>query len=150
MIEHDKIIELIKEASSLVMAHYNTKVNVKYKHDNSAVSEVDEKSHHLIAERLSKLTSHIPVISEECQDHECVEIDKLTDFWLIDPLDGTDGFLNGNDNFTINIAYMESKKPKYGYIIIPCKDEIYYNDDHHAYCIDKTGKKRIFKNFNAP
>jgi 3'(2'), 5'-bisphosphate nucleotidase len=150
MINHLEVIELIKEASSLIMSHYNQKVDVRYKHDNSAVSEVDEKSHHLILERLSKLTPHFPVISEECQDHECVDLEQLCDFWLIDPIDGTEGFLKANDNFTVNIAFMENKRPKYGYIIIPCLGEVYYNDDDHAYCIDASGAKKIITTRAVP
>lgn len=150
MNNHLEIITLIQEASHLVMSYYNKKVDVKYKHDNSAVSEVDEKSHHLICKRLAELTPNIPVISEECQDHDSIDLEELQDFWLIDPIDGTEGYLSANDNFTINIAFMERKVPKYGYIIIPCVGETYYNDDKYAYCIDAAGKKRIITTRATP
>lgn len=150
MINHMEIVDLIKEAADLVMSYYSQKVNVKFKHDNSVVSEVDEKSHHLICEKLAKITPHIQVISEECQDHDCVDIEQMKDFWLIDPIDGTEGFLNANDNFTINIALMENKRPKYGFIIIPCKGEVYYNDDEHAYCIVSSGERKIITTRSLP
>lgn len=150
MIDHQEIIELIQEASALVLSCYNTKVAVRYKHDASAVSEADEKAHHLICKRLSELTPAIPVISEECQDHECVDLEQLKDFWLVDPIDGTEGFLKGNDNFTINIAFMHNKRPKYGFIMIPCQGEVYYNDNDHAYCINAKGEKIIINTRAVP
>jgi 3'(2'), 5'-bisphosphate nucleotidase len=131
------------------MSYYNQKVNIKYKADQSVVSEVDEKSHHLICKGLIELTPHIPIISEECQDHHAIDHKALKDFWLIDPLDGTEGFLKGNNHFTINIAFMQNQRPKYGFIIIPSSGDLYYNDDHNAYWIDAQENQTVIETRNV-
>jgi 3'(2'), 5'-bisphosphate nucleotidase len=145
MINHQEIIKLISEAGNLVLSYYNKSVSLEYKPDSSPVTEVDIKSHFLIENTLKTINSNIIVVSEECQDHSCIDHEKIHDFWLVDPLDGTEGFLKRNDHFTINIAYMVNKKPKYGFIMIPTKNEIYFNDDENSYLISADGQQRVIK-----
>ena len=150
MIDHEEIIKLIDEAGKLILSYYKKKINTQIKDDSSPVTDADIHSHQLIESKLKLLTPNIPIISEECQNHDDLDIKSLKDFWLIDPIDGTDGFLQGNDNFTINIAYMQDKKPKYGFIILPTEQEIYYNDDHHTYLIDRHKNKHIIRVREVP
>ena len=35
-------------------------------------------------------------------------------FWLIDPLDGTRGFVEGKESFTVNIALIQGDRPTVG------------------------------------
>ena len=45
---------------------------------------------------------------------------------MIDPLDGTKGFLNKTNNFTVNIALIENCKPTLGVIYSPMSGELFY------------------------
>ncbi len=40
-------------------------------------------------------------------------------FWLVDPLDGTRGFIEGCDEYTVNIALIQNHKPVLGVIVAP-------------------------------
>ena len=44
----------------------------------------------------------------------------------MDPLDGTKEFVNRNDEFTVNIAYVYHNKPILGVINVPALNRIYY------------------------
>ena len=46
-------------------------------------------------------------------------------YWLVDPLDGTQDFIEKNDEFTINIALIEDQKPILGVVYAPALDILY-------------------------
>lgn len=49
--------------------------------------------------------------------------------WIVDPLDGTGNFVNGNPLFSVSIAFMEDKKLKYGVIYFPISNEIFFAEE---------------------
>ena len=51
---------------------------------------------------------------------------NLSDFWLIDPIDGTHDYINNKDEFTLNAGLIINKKPKLGIIYAPAKKRLFY------------------------
>lgn len=45
--------------------------------------------------------------------------------WLIDPLDGTGNYANGNPNYSVSIALLEDKEPIVGVVYAPETDELW-------------------------
>lgn len=136
MLYINKLIELAKEAGKIHL-HYYQKDNlaVKFKEDESPVSVADLESNELICTELTKLYPDIPIISEENHnqliDHEI--------FWLIDPLDGTKSFLNGQGEFTVNIGLIKNKKPISGIVYAPLCGDLYYVDIDNVPYKESTG-----------
>lgn len=95
-----------------------------FKADYSPVTEADYASHRFITEALAKLTPDIPIISEEDRKHP--DIQKTQYFWLIDPLDGTRGFAEGDSSYAVNIALISGTSPLLGVVALPDYEEIYY------------------------
>ena len=63
-------------------------------------------------------------------------------FWLVDPLDGTKEFISGTDEFTVNIALIESASPVLGALHAPALDECYLADGKAAFLIGKDGRRK--------
>ena len=97
----------------------------KIKSDNTSVTNVDLEVNRLITEKISNLTPNIKIVSEEASSNK--QNDSLNDFWLIDPIDGTYGYINGKDEFTINAALIVNKKPAAGIINAPGKGRLFYS-----------------------
>lgn len=119
----DKIISLLYEAGKILM-HYYKKPDISFvrKEDNSPVSIADIESNQLICNNLSEMFPQIPIISEESPfDDRAYDL-----FWLIDPLDGTRGFLNKNGDFVINIGLVKNNKPIAGFVYAPLSNDLYY------------------------
>lgn len=114
------IAQLYKKAESL---------EVIRKGDGSPVTEADHQSHRLLAQGLKKITPQIPVISEE--DEASWDI-KSPFYWLVDPLDGTSGFIHRNGQFCISIALMENHKAILGLIHLPLTGETFYGYENTA------------------
>ena len=51
---------------------------------------------------------------------------SMAAYWLIDPLDGTRGFIEHLEQFSINIALIIDHLPKLGVIYSPVSETIYY------------------------
>ena len=95
------------------------------KSDNTPESNGDLEVNKIITEKISSLTSDIPIISEETSDNK--SITNLKDFWLIDPIDGTYDYINDLDEFTINAGLIINQKPVAGLIYAPAKQRMFYS-----------------------
>jgi len=108
------------------MTLHKEKLDVTVKADNTPLTIADETAHRLISAELEQLTPSTPILSEESQEIP-FEIRKDWDeYWLIDPLDGTRDFLDGNHDFCINIAYVKNNYPIFGLIYAPFSKVHYY------------------------
>ena len=119
----DTLIELATEAGTVIRQIYESgNFNTSLKRDNSPVTTADEDANELILKGLSQKFPKIPAISEE-SENRVIEKER---FFIIDPLDGTKGFLNKTNNFTVNIALVDNCKPAVGVIYSPISGELFY------------------------
>ena len=75
---------------------------------------------------MKKLTPHIPILSEEGRDIPFSERQQWDYYWLIDPLDGTKEFLEGNGEFAINIALIHQHRAVVGLIYQPTTHDCFF------------------------
>jgi 3'(2'), 5'-bisphosphate nucleotidase len=90
-----------------------------YKSDRSPVTEADEAAEAIILEALARLYPEIPVIAEESASRGHIPAVGDQPFFLVDPLDGTREFINGHDDFTVNIALIRQGVPVAGFVYAP-------------------------------
>ncbi len=102
-------IEIAKEAGEAISQIYKSDFDYQIKRDLSPITAADRLSHKIITERLKILTPEIPILSEENCNIPFKVRAQWSDYWLIDPLDGTKEFINNNGEFTVNITYWGSK-----------------------------------------
>jgi len=121
----EQVIKIANQAAEAILDVYKSvDPQVKYKKDDSPVTQADILSNEIIIEELKKF-SDIPILTEETQIH--YEQRKTWNrFWLVDPLDGTKDFLVKNDQFTVNIALVENRKPVLGVVLIPAEGLCYW------------------------
>ena len=110
-----------QEASALVRNYYGN-ATVSQKADTSLVTEADTDAHDLIMKRLG--VTGIPILSEEDVEH--IKTPYPDRLWIIDPLDGTNGFIQGTDDFAVMIGLIEHGKPVLGVVHLPVGDTVYY------------------------
>ena len=110
------------------------------KSDNTPVSNGDIEVNNLITKRIEEITPNIKIISEETSLNKKSE--NLTDFWLIDPIDGTHDYINGKEEFTINAGLILDRKPVAGIINAPDKKRLFYTwGISNSFEINKDSKK---------
>ena len=133
------------KAGHEIMQFYNNNNEVIFKKDSSPLTEADLAANNLIIQELNSLDKKIKIITEESL------VDWNTrktwsQYWLVDPLDGTKEFINKNDEFTVNIALIEKNEPVIGIIYAPALSKLYYASKNNG-AFKLTGSK-IFENLN--
>ena len=88
------------------------------KADRSPVTEADVAANDFLISALTKLHPKLKVVSEEAIEGANPTA-PAEEHWLIDPLDGTRGFLQGKPEFTVNIALMRNGRPIAGVVHAP-------------------------------
>ena len=143
----DTLIELATEAGKTISKIYESgKFSTSIKSDRTPVTTADEEANEMILRGLNQQFPNIPAISEE-SENKVIEEEA---FFIIDPLDGTKGFLNKTNNFTVNIAYINNREPELGVIYSPISGELFYtspNRESFKYnYLKKTEKVKISGN----
>ena len=123
MIEIDYVAAIAREAGERILEIARRGATAREKEDRSPVTDADEAAHRMIVERLRALTPDIPVVSEESA--EPAGAGGAPGFWLVDPLDGTREFIDGNDEYTVNIALVEAGDPVLGVVLAPARGVLY-------------------------
>ena len=120
----DEILQCYGDVDSL---------DVKHKENNTPVTMVDEMAHQRISQALKLLTPKTPVLSEEGKHLSFEQRTNWSEYWLIDPLDGTKEFIAKTGDFSINIAYIKENLPIFGIVYAPVTGELYYTHEGIAY-----------------
>lgn len=139
----EEIIETAKKAGDAILEYYNDEIEVSRKEDDSPLTRADMAAHHLILDKLQKLTPEIPVISEEGGIAGYEERKSWDRFWLVDPLDGTKEFIKKNGEFTVNIALIEKDRPIFGVVHIPAKNTTYTGEENKGSFKIESGKDPV-------
>ena len=104
--------------------HESSAITVDWKSDGSPVTNADYEANTIICEALGSQHPDIPIISEE---HNNSHVAKELPHFMIDPIDGTHGFMHGKSEFTVNLAYIENQIPILGVVVAPDLNEAFYN-----------------------
>ncbi len=92
----------------------------------------------LISTKIQKITPEIPIVSEESSANKLN--DNLKTFWLVDPIDGTNDYINDRDEFTINAGLIINNRPEIGIVYAPAKKRLFYTF-HKNKCFELSNNK---------
>jgi len=127
------LLTLAEQAAEAILSVYHSDdFEVEQKSDNSPLTRADRAAHDVICAGLAKLTPDCPILSEESTCIAYTERQQWSQYWLIDPLDGTREFIKRNDEFTVNIALIEDQKPVIGVVLVPVTGVVYYAAKNHG------------------
>ncbi|HJU32561.1 MAG TPA: 3'(2'),5'-bisphosphate nucleotidase CysQ [Hyphomicrobiaceae bacterium] len=120
----EELLSVALAAARAQMAHFGAGVAVEHKADDSPVTAADRESEEILLAGLARAAPGVPVIAEEE-----VAAGRIPDisgpFFLVDPLDGTKGFIKGKREFTINVALVESQRPAFGLLYAAALSDFY-------------------------
>lgn len=123
----DAAIHAAREGAAVILHHYRQTGadSVRYKEDSSPLTAADRGAHEAIVRVLRQYGPGIPILSEEACSVPYAERAGWQRYWLVDPLDGTKGFIRRSDEFTVNIALMENATPVVGLVYAPARLQLY-------------------------
>jgi len=125
--EPDDDIALLRSAAVaagiMAMGYFHREVKTWTKENASPVTEADYMVDRFLHQTLSAARPHYGWLSEESTDSEARL--KKKRIFVVDPIDGTRGFIRGDDCWTICLAVVEEGKAISGVIYAPARDELY-------------------------
>ncbi len=141
----EELLRITQLAGREILNVYNTDFSVDSKRDDSPITEADRRAHQVIVTSLQELDPSIPVLSEEAEIPSFETRSKWTEYWLIDPLDGTRDFVERLDEFTVNIALVRDSEPVLGLVGAPTFSTVYVGDvgDGQSLKYFSNGQERI-------
>lgn len=139
-LEESKIVEMagmLLEASSILLKFRNKGFEIHTKSDGTRVCDSDIAVNRYIQEFIDTHYDDINIISEEGEtppNPKLLKRDQLC--FCIDPLDGTEAYIKGKDEYTISIGAIAKNKALYGWIAVPAEMAVYYSDQNGIYRLD--------------
>ena len=119
------LIETFNTAGIVALNLRKVGLKKKIKPDNTPVTNGDLEVNKILTKKIKEITPNIFIVSEENSAHKNDK--NLKNFWLIDPIDGTNDYINNRDEFTLNAALILNNKPVIGIITAPAKKRIFFS-----------------------
>jgi len=120
-------LDLAREAGAAILEFYGGPLQVEQKigfDDREPVTQADRVANELIVKALRKEFPKDGILAEESVD-TAHRLDKRR-VWMIDPLDGTNGFIDGNGDFAVQIGLAQDGQCVLGVVHQPLTGVLYH------------------------
>jgi myo-inositol-1(or 4)-monophosphatase len=119
----DRLESAVREAGALALGKFGSPIENWIKGKNSPVSEADIAVDLLLRERLVRAAPDYGWLSEESAD-DPARLDARR-VWVVDPIDGTRGFIAGRPDWAVSAALVEDGRPIIAALFAPVTDDLY-------------------------
>jgi myo-inositol-1(or 4)-monophosphatase len=117
--------DIVREAGALALSLFRTELkNWTKGASSSPVSEADIAVNELLERRLKSATPDYGWLSEESVDDERRLEQRRV--WIVDPIDGTRGYLAGREDWCVSVALVEDAAPILAAVFAPASDEFFF------------------------
>ncbi|MFG1426509.1 3'(2'),5'-bisphosphate nucleotidase CysQ [Roseixanthobacter glucoisosaccharinicivorans] len=117
------LADAVAAAGAIALAMFRNGVTSWTKDNDSPVTEADIAVDRFLRERLSALANDYGWLSEESADSS--ERLGARRVWVVDPIDGTRGFMAGGADWVVSAALVENGRPIAGALFAPVSDELF-------------------------
>jgi myo-inositol-1(or 4)-monophosphatase len=118
------LVAAVREAGALALSLFRTDVKNWTKGASSPVSDADIAANDLLEKRLRSATPDYGWLSEESADGPSRLGKHLV--WIVDPIDGTRGYLAGREDWCVSVALVENESPLLAAVFAPASDEFFF------------------------
>lgn len=134
----DEAIRIAKLAGQKIKElRENEQYHESIKNGYELVTTADLMSNELIKTEIAKNFPNDQLLSEEESDHNH-PASLLNPTWIVDPIDGTVGYVNNHYQVCVSIAYAVDNKVRVGVVYNPFLDELFYAVDGEGAFLNHT------------
>ena len=108
---------LVDEAAQIALSYFGNDPEVWWKEGDSPVSRADYAVNEFLQEKLLRERPDYGWLSEETDEKDQLIDNKRT--FVVDPIDGTRGFINGMKRWCVSVAIVEDNRPVVGVLSAP-------------------------------
>ncbi|HMF55115.1 MAG TPA: 3'(2'),5'-bisphosphate nucleotidase CysQ [Pyrinomonadaceae bacterium] len=135
---------LAREAGAEILKFYDKPIRVEQKKSADSiepVTEADRAANELIVHRLAREFPDDGILAEESIDTKA-RLQKRR-VWIIDPLDGTTGFIDRNGDFAVQIGLAVEGESRLGVVYQPLADTLFWAARGSGSWIERPGLDRM-------
>ena len=117
MFKTDDLQNIVISTGEIIKKYFYEDIKVNYKSDETPVTIADFEANEYLKEHLKKLMPEAYWLSEEDKD----DAQRLNQeyVWIIDPLDGTQGFIEKVSELSVSVALVKNGIPFVGAVYNP-------------------------------
>jgi len=119
----DLLASAVREAGAVALRKFRTPLKTWTKGESSPVTEVDIEVDELLRHRLTAHSPQYAWLSEETADDPARL--SASRVWIVDPIDGTRGFIAGVPEWTVVAALVENGRPINAAVYAPVDDQLF-------------------------
>jgi 3'(2'), 5'-bisphosphate nucleotidase len=124
-------LELARRAGEAALSFYGKPMRVEHKAEfDEPVTQADRTANELIVRHLGEVFPDDGILAEESVDTDrrlgCERV------WMIDPVDGTKGFIAGTGDFAVQIGLAVAGQSVLGVLYAPATDVLYWAARGHG------------------
>jgi 3'(2'), 5'-bisphosphate nucleotidase len=117
--ELEVLVRIAEEASRLVAEVFATPFIVDFKGPADPVTEADRRANDLIVDRLTREFPGVPIVAEESKPETFANYAASSEIFFVDPVDGTNEFVERNPEFVVMIGLLSGAAPSLGVMHAP-------------------------------
>lgn len=125
--EHRELCAAVRRAGQQLLSLWpgggggdREQLRAQHKDDGSLVTEADLRANQILISTIEKLFPNDAILSEE-SPFVASELQRSRRTWVVDPLDGTRSFVQGDDDFSVLVALCHDCIPVYGIMFFPAR-----------------------------
>ena len=104
------------------------------KSDGSLLTNADLYLSDYLTSHLKNIISDMPIISEEAE----IPLYDGSNFWLLDPVDGTKSYILNSPFYTINIGLVLENKAVYGFVLHSPTNNLYMTSELEKFIVENN------------
>ena len=133
-------VRLAREAGAAILEFYDTQLVIQQKQDASdfePVTQADRTANELIVNGIRHQFPDDGILAEESIDTDRrLEKERV---WMIDPLDGTNGFINHDGDFAVQVGLAVNGRAILGVVYQPLPGVLYRAVEGSGAWIERSG-----------
>jgi myo-inositol-1(or 4)-monophosphatase len=107
--------------AAVVRRYFGAGVTMRHKQSFNLVSDADVEAEQAIGQVIHKAFPGHGILGEETHADDTAS----AHLWIVDPLDGTNNFAHGIEQFAVSVAYYRDGAPVCGAILDPLRNDLY-------------------------
>jgi len=134
-------LRLAREAGATILSYYDSPLHIERKVDaeeyTEPVTQADKAANELIVRKLAREFPDDGILAEESIDTER-RLSKRR-VWMVDPLDGTSGFIARDGDFAVQIGLAVDGRAVLGVVYQPLPDLLYRAVEGGGAWVERAG-----------
>ncbi|OLP16453.1 3'-phosphoadenosine 5'-phosphosulfate 3'-phosphatase [Leptolyngbya sp. 'hensonii'] len=124
--QDQRIRQIVQDCGRKVRNLAAEQLEVFQKGPNDYVTNVDRELDRYLSNAFQSLFPEDGIVTEENAQSRDAFFRNVDRLWVIDPLDGTEDFIQGKAEYSVMVGLLQASRPIAGWIYAPVTDQMYF------------------------